>query len=368
MCKTLGKEFIMKKKIKIILIVISAFLVITLIAPSVVTVVIYEDNFGKRFQSNESLMYSTDDFDGLNMETVTFTSDKGQKLTGYLYSVENVEYKGVVVMAHGFGGGGHNSYMDSADFFAHNGFYAFGFDVTGNDNSEGDSVGGLTQGVIDLDYAISYIQDLLPDMPVVLFGHSWGAYSASTVLKYHPEVKAVVALSGMNSTADLIEIYGKDIAGDCINLLMPYVNTYEFLKFGTKAQDKATDGFDNSDANVWIIHSKDDTVVPAEYGYDIFYDKYSNNPRFKFTMLEDKGHNYVYCSYEALDYIDSFNSDFLDWAESLDYDYNDSKNTDRFIADKAEYLKTNLDREQWSNLLDTELYEEILVFYNNAII
>lgn len=357
----------MKNKTKIILGIISVFLVIVLVIPFAVTVFVYEDNFGKRFQSNDNLMYSIEDFDGLNMDTVTFTSNKGQKLTGYLYSVDGIEYEGVVVMAHGFGGGGHNSYMDSANFFAQNGFYAFAFDATGNDNSEGDSVGGLTQGVIDLDYAISYIEDVLPDMSVVLFGHSWGAYSASAVLKYHPEVKAVVALSGMNSTTDLIKIYGKDIVSDCINILMPYVNTYEFLKFGAKAADKATDGFENSDADIWIIHSKDDTVVPAEYGYDIFYDKYSNDPRFKFTLFEDRGHNYIYCSYAALDYIDSFNSDFLDWAEGLYYDYTDNSNTERFISDKAEYIKNNLDRTQWNNMLDTELYKEILTFYKNSI-
>ena len=61
-------------------------------------------------------------------------------------------------MAHGLGGGGHNSYMDCANYFARHGYYVFAYDATGNDESEGEGVGGLPQGVIDLDYAISFVE------------------------------------------------------------------------------------------------------------------------------------------------------------------------------------------------------------------
>lgn len=57
-------------------------------------------------------------------EKYEFTSNKGQKLVGYNYYVDK-NVKGIVIFAHGFGGGGHNSYMDCANYFAKNGYYVF---------------------------------------------------------------------------------------------------------------------------------------------------------------------------------------------------------------------------------------------------
>lgn len=63
-----------------------------------------------------------------------------------------------MIIAHGFGGGGHNSYMDAADYFARNGYYVFTYDATAMDKSEGEGLGGIPQGVIDLDSAISFVE------------------------------------------------------------------------------------------------------------------------------------------------------------------------------------------------------------------
>ena len=38
--------------------------------------------------------------------------------------------------------------------------------------------------------------------PIALYGHSWGAYCVGAVLVDHSEVKAVVAVSGFNSSAE----------------------------------------------------------------------------------------------------------------------------------------------------------------------
>ena len=60
-----------------------------------------------------------------------------------------------------------------------------------------------------------------PDLPIVLFGHSWGGYSVCSVLTYHPEIKAVIACSGFNSSPDLFESEGKKQAGAGIYLMPP---------------------------------------------------------------------------------------------------------------------------------------------------
>ena len=68
------------------------------------TVLVYQDNFGKRFETAEWMAYS-------------------------------------------------------ADYFTLNGYLVFAYDATGCDKSESDAVGGLPQGVIDLDFALHYVKE-----------------------------------------------------------------------------------------------------------------------------------------------------------------------------------------------------------------
>ena len=326
----------------------------------------YDENFNVRGDSYEPLMLRVEDFEGLNCKEYSFDSDKGQKLAGYLYSVGD-EQHGIVVIAHGFGGGGHNSYMDVANYFAQNGYYVFAYDATGCDKSEGEGVGGVPQGVIDLDHAISFVEesDEIPDLPIVLFGHSWGGYCVSSVLTYHPEVKAVIECSGFNRSSDMFESGGKSQAGGVIYAMTPFIRIHERFKYGKYASNTAMDGFDSTDASIMIVHSADDDVIGIEYGCDKYYEKYKDDPRFTFLRFEDRGHNDIFNDLENT-YKDDFNAGFELWLETLDYDYEAEENRDKFIADKAEYINENLDREAWSSRLDEDLFSQFLDFYDKA--
>ena len=264
-----------KGKKKIIRIILLCLPVLAVAGWWIFSVSIYRENFDKRFESYEPLMLRVEDFEGLTREKYVFPSDKNQKLTGYMYS-DDGDPKGILVIAHGFGAG-HNAYMDCADYFAQRGYCVFAYDATGNDESEGKGVGGVPQGVADLDCAVSFVENsgYFPDLPIVLFGHSWGAYSACSVLSCHPEIKAVIAVSGCNRSTDLFEAGGKEQAGNVIYAMLPFVRLHERLSFGRYASCTAMDGFAASSAAVMIVHSADDAVVPIEYGYDVFYQKYS---------------------------------------------------------------------------------------------
>ncbi len=253
---------------------------------------IYNFYFGRRFESNPSLMNHVYDFDGLERTRYEFESDKGQTLVGYMYAA-GVEQKAIIVFAHGYGGGGHNSYMKVINYYAQNGFYVFAYDATGNDESGGKGIGGVPQGLIDLNYAITFVEKSVdfPDLPICLFGHSWGGYSACNVLVYHPEVKSVVECSGPCSSTDLLEGGGKNVVGPMIYILLPVIKTYEKAKFGEYAECNALNGFAATDAPVMVVHSSDDNIVPISYGYDIYYEHYKDDPRFVFKRLEGKGHN-----------------------------------------------------------------------------
>ena len=355
-----------KSKKKIILVILLCMIVLIIIGWWAFCVKMYNDNFNVRGDSYEPLMLRAEDFDGLNCTEYTFPSNKGQNLAGYLYSTGD-EQHGIVVIAHGFGGG-HNSYMDVAEFFAQNGYYVFAYDATGCDKSEGEGVGGVPQGVIDLDYAISFVEESneIPNLPIVLFGHSWGGYCVSSVLTYHPEIKAVIECSGFNRSSDMFESGGKSQAGDVIYTMTPFIRIHELFKYGRYASNTAMDGFDLTDAAVMIVHSADDDVIGIEYGYDMYYEKYQNDPRFTFIRFEDRGHNEIFNDPENT-YKDEFNAEFDTWLETLDYDYNAEDNIERFKEDKAEYITENLDHVRWSTRLDEELFTRFLDFYNEAI-
>lgn len=204
-----------------------------------------------------------------------------------------------------------------------------------------------------------------PELPIVLFGHSWGGYSVCSVLTYHPEVKAVIECSGFNSSSDLFETEGKKQVGNGIYLMMPFVKLHERIKYGDYASNTALDGFSATKAAVMIVHSSDDNVViPTEYGYDKYYEKYKDDPRFRFVRLEDRGHNYVY---DDMTYVDEFHEGLEKWIETLDYDYNDSENRERFSTDKADYIHNNLDRDKWCNILNTELFKDFVKFYDENL-
>ena len=354
----------MKKKIIIIVLCLIVFLISGWWVFCVKT---YDDNINIRGDSYEPLMLRTEDFEGLECKEYIFPSDKGQLLAGYLYSVGDGQH-GVVVIAHGFGGGGHNSYMDCAYFFARHGYYVFAYDATGTDKSEGEGVGGVPQGVIDLDHAISFAEDndTLRNLPIVLFGHSWGGYSVCSVLTCHPEVRAVIECSGFNCSSDMFESGGKEQAGDLIYAMMPFVKIHERIKFGKYAANTAMDGFDASDAPVMIVHSADDDVIGIEYGCDKYYEKYKDDPRFTFIRFEDRGHNDILNDPDDT-YKEEFNAEFDQWLDTLDYDYKAEENKDRFIEIKAKYITENLDHARWSDRLDKELFARFVNFYDQAV-
>ena len=88
---------------------------------------------------------------------------------------------------------------------------------------------------------------------------------------------------------------------------------HERIQYGGYASNTALDGFSKSNAAVMIVHSFDDEVVPAEYGYEIYYEKYKDDSRFSFIPLENKGHNY----FNDDTYRNEFNANLMNGSKRL---------------------------------------------------
>jgi dienelactone hydrolase len=184
--------------------------------------------------------------------------------------------------------------MDMFDVFAKAGYLVFGYDATANDESGGEMVGGMPQGVADLDKAINYIESdtEMKDLPIGLFGFSWGAYSGGAVLNFHPEVKAAALFSGFNSSTDIMAAQGANIMPDQIELIKPFMWLYELLKFGKYSTAAGVDGFKKSGAAIWVVHGDEDTVVIPEIGVEKYIAAFgTNNPRIRLDYIEGRGHD-----------------------------------------------------------------------------
>ena len=94
-------------------------------------------------------------------------------------------------------------------------------------------------------------------------------------------------MSGCNRSADPFESGGKAEAGDGLHH-DAFCQDSRMDEYGKYAVNTAMDGFEASEAAVMVVHSSDDRVVPIGYGYELYYDRYKDDPRFTFVLFEDR--------------------------------------------------------------------------------
>lgn len=284
----------MKRKIfRIFAAILAVLLVLGTAAMYGFSAYIYRDSFNYRCTTSPGNVDDMADFPALTRTRHTFTTLQGHTLVGHFYeAADGAAPKALVVFAHGLGGGGQSGYLEIFDYLVRSGYCVFAYDATGNDESEGEVIGGLPQGFIDMDHAVTYAQTLpeTANLPLVLMGYSWGGLSCVNTLNTHPEAHAVVALAGWNRSLDLIEYEGRQMVGDAVKFMLPFAAAYEFFTYGDYAFSTAMKGFAASDCGVMIVHGQRDITVPPEYGYDTYYETYADDPRFTFLSYPNRGH------------------------------------------------------------------------------
>lgn len=336
-----------KKIIKTSIMVVVILLVLLVIAPYSISAIVLSAVFSKRCETQDYLRFYVEDFEGLKSERHLFKSD-GQQLVGYSYYSDSAP-KGLVIISHGFGGGGQNGYMDVAYFFVKNGYAVFGYDAAGNDESSG-RINGLPRGIIDLNSAIAYARSVpgLASLPIVLWGHSWGGYSAVCSLAYNQDIKAVASVSAFIRSSDIIEAKGVSAGGFPAQVLIPYVRSVERMKFGEYSAADGVSAAKSSSAGLFIAHGTADDVVPMKYGYTRYYDELSGLPRVQFSEYRGKGHAEILYSEEGWTYTNYLQEEAAKLGSQ---------------EERRAFLKA-IDREKLCLRLNTQLFEDILKFYD----
>lgn len=263
---------------------------------------IYHTFVNRRYPPIPFLDINKDDYQNLLYSNYSYKSNRRQNIYTIKYVDKKYsEYKGIVVVVHGYISGGQSAYLPSINFFASEGYITMGIDVSGNGRSLDIKMLGFEQGVIDLEYLIKKIkkEPELSKYKLYLYGHSWGGYMVTAVLNRCPsEVDAVASACGFESpdTAMVSLAQEQDDMTQFAKyayLLRPFIKINSFFLFGKNANLSASDGMAKSSSRIFIIASRNDKTVATNIGYGLFYKQFANNPRFKFRLYEKRHHELI---------------------------------------------------------------------------
>ncbi len=271
----------------IVVAVVAVFALIFTLGPAVL---IYKTAFGHRQDKNPQFKYFAPEDFNLSVEHMHVRL-YGVELAANLYTTKPVEDCGkVVIFQHGFGAGS-SSYMTEIAHFARRGFAVVAVDAYGCNNSAGKSVKGFYAGAeaVIAAYIGVNLDERLKNKPVVLVGHSWGAYSVLAACA-SVKVDGVVALSGFNAPAKCLCDTVKSMGGLgklFAPLVYGWIKLINFLRFGAKGNTKAAKAVKKSGVKTLIIHGEKDGAV----GFKNSAANTVKGENVTTVLLPDKRHN-----------------------------------------------------------------------------
>lgn len=352
----------MKKRrrvIKIVLIVIGVLAGVFVVASFAVINHFMKEYFNRSEQKKYSEYMRWADYENFERETVTFPSGK-QTLTGYIYGKENTA-KGLVVISHGLGSYS-EGYIAETKYFVDNGFMVFAYDNTGSGASSGDSCVGLVQSVLDLDSALTYVEQnpVFKGLPICLYGHSWGGYATTAILNYDHDIIAVASLAGYNDSLEEMSYVGKSLIGSFIYVEKPFIWLTLRMTFGDQMGLTAVNGINRAPHTaVMIIQGDLDDFVGFD-GPCI----YANRDKIRredvqYVLLEGREHSDLMMDHSA---------ERLAYMEELDAEYDRIlEQYENEVPDEVEKAWNDTIDKEMTSRLDAKLFKQIVDFYMEAI-
>lgn len=272
------------------------------------------------YEYNTAYFYTYDEIDTNKYKREILSIKSGKNtLAGYLYGQESTQ--GLIIISPG--------HRDASDiklseitYFVDKGWMVLCYDYTGCYTSEGSSMIGYVQAPADLDEVLDYIESdhRFDKLPVMLFGHSLGAYASAAVLQYKHNITAVVAASGFDDPTEQWEYSVKRFTNIFGNLLSPYSKMIMNTKFGDMAHFSAIDGINSTEIPVLIMQGTTDEFYGNVSSIYEHRDKITNVNCSLRIMSEENhhGHYDYFLSDKAVAYRNKIKKDEIEKKEAID--------------------------------------------------
>lgn len=231
---------------------------------------------------------------------ITFISGDN-RLQGYIYGDYDADK--MIVMAHGL----YNSqekYLGMIRALVDRGWTVFAFDNTGVCESEGKNGKGLVQAVLDLDSALTFIENdpELSRKRIYLIGHSQGGFAVCAVLNFDHNIAGVVSISGFTTTYQVQSEHGRHLYGSISVIMNPFIALEEKRRFRKYSGISSIEGINRSDIPVLIMHGTGDDFVDYNSAGIIHHKNEITNPNVTYMALdypERNGHSDILYSLEG---------------------------------------------------------------------
>jgi pimeloyl-ACP methyl ester carboxylesterase len=201
--------------------------------------------------------------------------------------------KGLIVIVHGYGLNMEN-YFPQAEYFAKAGYCVILFDGKGVGRSAGSGICGLPQHILDLTAVLDYVESTpeLSVLPLVLYGHSWGGYAANALFchKSYP-IKAIVSISAYNEPLGAIKARIRKRYGIFSGILTLPLALFQRVQFGRAAGYTSARGLARTDCPTFILHSKNDPILPFEDNFGKIKKTLAAKRNIRFWAVEGDNHN-----------------------------------------------------------------------------
>ena len=283
----------------------------------------------------------------------------GSTLRGYIYEADNP--KGFVVFRHGIYAN-HGYYLPMIMALVDRGWTVMAYDALGAGLSDGTSYLGMPQSAIDVAEAVAFAQSsgYTGDLPVVLWGHSWGGYGVAAALAKVPGVRACVTMSGFDEPLGILLESAENMVGGFAITQVPTLWLNTKIDFGADADLTAVNGINSTDAPVLIIHGTNDATVSHDGAGIVAHRDRITNSKVQYFEPNEKGrngHNSYFYSADSNAYGASKRAELA----TLNEQYPDGLPEDVRAAFYADFdvLRANTPDPELMNLIDAFLTESI---------
>ncbi len=358
----------MKNKVKfafsIVGIVLASLILLYMVCAFIVSKVLLDDMFGRAYHDPElttdytdeevSAAYSSNYGKTLQSTEIEFESE-GNTLRGNVWKDGNGDK--LLVIAHGIGSHA-NSYYNEMMYFVNEGYIVLTYDCTGTDRSEGKGTTGLSQSPLDLHNALLFVEsnNELKDLPVYLFGHSWGGHAVAAVLNFeHKNIKAVASVAGYNSNGGIMLEWMKGTMGmgGFAYPVFPFAAICAYAEAHGAYNYTGVKGINKSDLPVIILQGgKDDTVW-----HDSLYNHKSEitNKKVKYVFYENQTHNGI---------LNATATDKVDYQKKVSKEYEELEKEygGEIPLDKEKEFFAGINKSDY-NGVNEDTMEEIIKFF-----